>query len=314
MYRAVLIALLMSLFMTTLSAYIRLSDSGIGCQNWPACYLGEKRIDEDPGIKITSEDSHKTLRVTHRLTASVFGFLILILMLVSIRHRKSSEAGVAESVIAFLLMLILSLVGMRTPDIVHPIVTFMNLSGGMLLSAILFWWLLKISTPSLRFWRGSALSIATAAVVFLTISLGAWVSGNFAASACDSMLVCDGLGEGSFKEAFAVDRSLTLTAGRLVEDGNGPLIGFMHHLASVAASILILWLGYSIYRSNKDQEPGITGPVTSALIVIIVLVLLMLQGLSGLVEGSLVIATIHNLLSVILLLSVLNLSRDGSNI
>lgn len=81
MRRLITAALFMSVLMTVLNAYIRLSDSGIGCEPWPACT--NLTISGWPSITITEDDTNKYLRVLHRITASVFGIVAIELCVVS---------------------------------------------------------------------------------------------------------------------------------------------------------------------------------------------------------------------------------------
>lgn len=305
MARVLIVALLMSLTMTAISAYIRLSDAGLGCDAWPTCYTNQIWVDSEPGISIREDDSNQGLRVIHRFTASAFGLLVLILMVVSLWYRKSNPAGVLESVLAFLLTFILAVVGMNTPNVETPLVSFTNIAGGMLLSAILYLWIQKLRQPKLHFWRGNPILIVSVLSVILAIMSGAWVSSNFAALACESAFQCSGLSDASFSQAFSFTRHLEISNGQLLADGHASLIGFVHHFLAL---VMVLVFAYFAYLKMKAGDA-----VLSLGMPIIIGCILIIQGFSGWVVGPLSIAVSHNVLSVILLLSVLSLFKVESS-
>src|SRR5210317_331777 len=91
-----IVSLLFVLALVSVSAYLRLDNSGIGCADWPACYgrLGAP-VDEVPTVGSTYErlalEAQQPLSwVTplHRLIASVLGLLILGMALLSLRQRR----------------------------------------------------------------------------------------------------------------------------------------------------------------------------------------------------------------------------------
>ena len=67
--RIALAALLLILAVTTLSAYMRLANAGLGCADWPACYGAQLRT---PDAAIAASDTSVAIaRVLHRLAAMV---------------------------------------------------------------------------------------------------------------------------------------------------------------------------------------------------------------------------------------------------
>lgn len=65
-----------------LSAYIRLAEVGIGCEDWPACYAQLNPATEKKGITVLTEEGqqmgHYGARVAHRYIASVEGRKVLL--------------------------------------------------------------------------------------------------------------------------------------------------------------------------------------------------------------------------------------------
>ena len=76
-------SLLLVIVLVTLSAYLRLDHSGIGCEPWPACYGNIGVPVESPNVANTYERLLKEAsqplswaRPLHRLVASLLGLLV----------------------------------------------------------------------------------------------------------------------------------------------------------------------------------------------------------------------------------------------
>ncbi len=227
-----LVAFGLALVMTVLSAHIRLQDSAVDCGAAAFCF--PTGMSASPGITIGPDEINRGLRATHRLTASLFGILILLVFMISLWQKR------ARWVCALLLLLtvILALVGLNTPDPGHPIVTTVNLAGGMLLSALLL--------AHLRWMTGSVVVhgvsrpiVALACgLFFITILSGAWVSANFAAGSCESFFGCDSPASPDSTAMLAFDPGREI--GPMAGMAENPLILWTHHVTSVIAVLALL--------------------------------------------------------------------------
>jgi cytochrome c oxidase assembly protein subunit 15 len=307
-----LAGLTMSLVMTSLSAYIRLAESGIGCEVWPACQAEYIKVDNQPGITIASTDDNKGLRVIHRFMASAFGFVAMLLFILNLWYRKQLGIKPTLSAICFVLTMLLAMVGMITPDIFHPVVTFINLTAGMLTTAVL--WLLVLRLNSLRVGNlgvikpeglqrntsSSWIGLINVWLVIAVIASGAWVSANFASGACTNIFGC-GLGNSDvLVDAFDLSREIQIADGVLVINDTQSTISATHQLLPM---VLLVLLAFGSYKNYK------AAPITSVLIIVIA-VGLMFLGLvdSGMIaEGNptLLRAWLHNFYSMLLLLVVI---------
>jgi heme a synthase len=302
----------MSLVMTSLSAYIRLAESGIGCDPWPACQAEYMKVDSQPGITISPTDDNKVLRVLHRFMASTFGFVAMLLVILNLWYRKQLGIKPTLSVICFVLTMLLAMVGMVTPDIFHPVVTFINLTAGMLTTAVL--WLLVLRINSLRVnsqdatepgssesefplsWLGSV----NVWLVIIVIASGAWMSANFASGACINIFEC-GLGTNDVLiDAFDLFREIEVTDGVLIIDDVQPTVSATHYLLPV---LLLILLALGSYKNYK------IAPITSVLIIVISAALMILgladSGLLAQGKPTLLRAWLHNFYSLLLLLVVI---------
>ena len=96
MRKLALSSLLLVIALVSISAYLRLDHSGIGCTDWPACYGMIGAADEvTPTAGTTYErlalDARQPLSwatPVHRLIASVLGLLVLGLVGLACRRRR----------------------------------------------------------------------------------------------------------------------------------------------------------------------------------------------------------------------------------
>ncbi|HYA37919.1 MAG TPA: COX15/CtaA family protein [Candidatus Methylomirabilis sp.] len=299
-------ALVLVMIVVTVSAYLRLAGSGLGCTEWPACYA-----------LIQSRDGTTTLAaahlvppwatVTHRLAASTLGLLVLGIVASALRRRREPEQSLAIPFALLALTVFLSLLGYRTPSPLMPWVALSNLLGGMAMLAML-WWLGSRSVSAgvasdaarrLRPW-----AFAGMVVVFLQIALGGWVSANFAALACTNFPGCGNFPwlDGPWRESFNLARTLPVTDGGAVIVGDtGKIIHLAHRVGALVTFLYIGWLGW------RALVPG--APTRSTGVAMLTLLALqILVGIWAVASGlPLIVVALHNGVAALLLLSVVNL-------
>ncbi|MBL4744033.1 MAG: COX15/CtaA family protein, partial [Cycloclasticus sp.] len=185
-------AILLTLFVVVLGAYVRLSDAGLGCPDWPGCY-GNIILDEShEGVKNAAENyperpleaSKAWKEMIHRYFASTLGFVILMLTFMA---WKRHELGQRSLTIALsLLVMFQGALGMWTVTLlVKPVIVMSHLMGGLATLSLLLLLLLRIRKKRLpeSGKRGSVLTIAKIGLIVLVIqiALGGWTSTNYAA-------------------------------------------------------------------------------------------------------------------------------------
>jgi cytochrome c oxidase assembly protein subunit 15 len=304
----------MSLVMTSLSSFIRLADSGIGCEPWPECQAVHFTIDDQPGITIASGDKNKGLRVLHRFMASAFGLVAILLVVLSIWYRKVVRTPPTLAIICFILTVILALVGMNTPDLLHPIVTLTNLTAGMVTTAVLWILALRLQTPLMK--GGPAglylLNLINIYLVIMVIASGAWISANFASGACEGFLDCGVISGESFLDAFNPMREIQLVGDELFLGDVQSTIEWSHHLAAV---LLCVSLALSCYKNSRYKNSSYKNFATSNLTTLVIIGLTVGLVVAGTLESgaglgnesrqpTLLSAWIHNFWSMLLLLAV----------
>ena len=221
-----LLVLFLSFDLVLLGAFTRLSDSGLGCPDWPGCYGhaspsgASEHIARAEAATPTGAVTHSKawIEMAHRYSATAIGVLVIALMVFVIaevwRRRVAVSPGWA---IATLLWVVAQgAFGALTVTMrLYPAIVTLHLLGGLGLLA-----LLAIQAevyeprrlalaPPLR--RGLA---AVTALALVQIALGGWVSTNYAVLACSEFPACQGSWwpDMDFASAFQLLRPLGLDA------------------------------------------------------------------------------------------------------
>lgn len=182
--RIALAALLLILAVTTLSAYMRLANAGLGCADWPACYGAQLRT---PDAAIAASDTSVAIaRVLHRLAAMTVLVLALTIAAAafSSRPRQVREAALAVALIAVALGL--AVLGRYSAGAVLPIIAIGNVLGGFAMLVLGF-----------AVWRGGNAgaktcwpALALALLLVVQIALGVLVSASFSGLSCTALPAC----------------------------------------------------------------------------------------------------------------------------
>jgi len=129
----VVVSLLTAFLQVSLGGFVRVSESGLGCPDWPLCH----------GELIPPFEYHTMIEYSHRLTGTVLGvFIILMVTVVLFKYRHSRD------------LLILSICSLI-------LVIFAGILGGITVVTELVWWIRLIH-----------LGIAQALIAILTVLTG----------------------------------------------------------------------------------------------------------------------------------------------
>jgi len=232
-----ILALALAFVVVVVGAYVRLSDAGLGCPDWPFCYgkpLPTQIAHPDALAKAWKE-------MGHRYLAGTLGVLILALCVLAWRKRRSR--GLATALV--LVVLLQAALGMWTVTLLlKPAIVTAHLIGGMATLSLLLWLALgespHASDTSVRALR--ALAAATLAVVGVQVILGGWVSANYAALACPDLPLCRGtlIPEMDFANAFHIVRELGQTAqGELLTNEALTAIHWTHRVFALVALTMV---------------------------------------------------------------------------
>jgi len=267
----ILVALVLTLGVVSLGAYVRLSDAGLGCPDWPGCYgrvtphHAAEAINAELAVRPDGPVSHAKAwkEMAHRYFAGTLGLLILAIAVLSWRNRRETSGGPGLPLLLLGLIVFQALLGMWTvTQLLKPLVVSAHLLGGMATLSLLLWlWLRERSQYHHAYYarvdhlRGAAL--LGLMLVVIQIALGGWVSTNYAALACTDFPLCQGawVPVMDFEHAFTLHRELGETAsGELLSMTSLTAIHWVHRVMAVIVTVYLGWLALRLFRT-----PGYAG-------------------------------------------------------
>jgi cytochrome c oxidase assembly protein subunit 15 len=189
-----------------LGAWVRLSDAGLGCPDWPACYghwdtasiAPEKAVEY--GVIFDQQKAFKEM--FHRYFAGGLGVAILFQAIaMAFRAPKHRGLPVGWAWMAVLIVVGQAALGALTVTLkLNPMIVLAHLLGGFLTFAILglvaarmnHWFsrdrlspqMILPSSLNIFFW------ICAWVCLWGQIALGGWLSANYAALACPDFPTC----------------------------------------------------------------------------------------------------------------------------
>jgi cytochrome c oxidase assembly protein subunit 15 len=301
--------------------FTRLTDSGLGCPDWPGCYgaanpfIAHEQIAAAEALMPTGPVTKVKawIEMIHRYLAMGIGVLIMALMFQSIRQwRKTHQQAFAPAlpVALFLFVCVQGAFGAWTVTLkLQPAIVTIHLLLGMGLLAMLVWlggredFLLKPPAPSrdlkaLRALR--TLALVAAVVLVVQIALGGWVSTNYATLACDEFPLCDGqfVPEMDFEHGFTLWRELGKTAaGHYLQFSALVAIHWVHRNFAIVVTLV---LGLAAWRATRQPVLRRTGTLIAA-----VLLAQLFTGVATVYfDFPLAIAVLHNAGAALLVLLV----------
>jgi Uncharacterized protein required for cytochrome oxidase assembly len=269
-HRAVWLAFVMGLVVVVLGAYVRLSDAGLGCPDWPTCY-GHLAVPDQysdiqrankayPERRLEAPKAWKEM--VHRYFAGILGLLIFILAALAWRRRHTTQHSVVLLLMLAALVVFQALLGMWTVTLLlKPVVVVAHLLAGIAMLALLWWLLLRAGRymlipetevpQGLRRWTWLGLLI-----VIVQLSLGGWTSANYAALACPDFPTCQTYWwpPMDFKEAFILWRGTGIDyEGGVLDNDTRVTIQFGHRLGALVTLLYVGWLLFSIYAATHQR-------------------------------------------------------------
>ena len=276
----------MMLIITSLSAFVRLVNTGVGCTPWPACYGQVGSLVADAVHPGASETAVAAARAAHRVVASGSLVVILVLLSLSLQQRLRRQMWHAGGLLA--LALFLAGLGIAARGSLAPAVTLGNLLGGFAMLALSVR-LARLPDASraaspLVPWAWAAL-----ALTLLQVALGAMVSSGHAGLSCPAWGLCD-VSQASWQ---TLNPWSAPPAGASPSHPGGALIHLLHRAGGL---VLLVFLAVVAWRAMRLGRRWV------AIAVVALPVTQILLGL-GLVAWRLPLpgTWAHNLLAALLL-------------
>ena len=310
--------ILLALCVIVFGAYVRLTDAGLGCPDWPGCYgfvtvpqTAEDYLSVEENFPGEIVDEGKAWReMIHRYIASLLGFLILLMFLkdfFSFRKDEGSLKDLKLSGALLALVIFQGMLGMWTVTLkVHPLVVTAHLIGGLTTLSLLFFYYRSIETDSEKFISAPNVLFVGLSILILQIILGGWTSTNYAALGCPDLPLCYGEvwpSNMDFEEGFLKwqEVGVNYEGGQLSPSGR-TAIHFVHRLGAIVALIALGLLGLRYLKHASDRVRG------ASILMLIALSAQLAIGILMVWFGiPLFLATAHNAFAALLLLSFINL-------
>ncbi|MEN9513619.1 MAG: hypothetical protein RIQ95_247 [Pseudomonadota bacterium] len=259
-----------------IGAWVRLTDAGLGCPDWPGCY-GKlspvqakaqiaQAVAEQGGDHGPVSLGKAWREMIHRYIATGLGILIIgiVLMAWRLRHRLEQSPWLATFTLG--VVILQGLFGKWTVTLLlKPAIVTGHLIGGLLTFSLLFWlWLrtrqaieavgsrLKVPVKPPTYGLQWFARLALLAVGF-QIALGGWTSTNYAALACPDFPTCQEqwVPRVNFSDAFHVVRELGKTAqGDMIDLPALTAIHLSHRLGAVLVLMIIGLLAFFCFRQG----------------------------------------------------------------
>ena len=303
-----LLAVICTFCLVALGAFVRLSDAGLGCPDWPGCYghatptHALHEIDAaqlmHPQGPVSAGKAWKEM--LHRYLAGALCMLVAMLLIMAIvRAYRRPPGGNYLDRFPTVLLLVVGVIGIQvafgawtvTMKLRPAIVTGHLVLGLTTLSLLVCLWLRErapLPVPATRTLRTAAL--VGLLIVIGQIMLGGWVSTNYAALACGDFPTCQGelIPAMDFSRAFHIVRELGYGA-----DGNGltmldlTAIHWLHRLGALLTFCYIATLAFML--RTRHVLPQL------ALGIVVMLLIQVALGIGNVVLSlPLPIAVLHN--------------------
>jgi heme a synthase len=317
--KLVWVAVFLTFDLIVFGGFTRLTDSGLGCPDWPGCYgmanpfLAHEQISaaeaEMPTGPVTVVKAW--IEMIHRYLAMGIGVIIMALLFTSIVQWRKTRVQAFKPGIPlalFVFVCIQGAFGAWTVTLkLQPVIVTIHLLLGMGLLALLTWlggredYLMRAPAPAgdnaaLR--RIRVLAILAAVVITAQIALGGWVSTNYATLACDEFPLCDGqvVPPMDFEHGFHLWRELGKTAaGHYLPFSALVAIHWVHRNFAI---VVVAVLGLLVWRAWR--QPYLA---KHARLLALVLFVQLLTGVATVyLDFPLAIAVMHNAGAALLVL------------
>lgn len=346
LFRALaLLAFALCLFVVVLGAYVRLSDAGLGCPDWPGCYghmtpLGAAADASADGSRteLIARRSGRPLEVgkawremVHRYAAGTLATLLVCLAILALRWRRERLAPLPLLVGLPGLVVVQALFGMLTVTWrLKPLIVTVHLLLGLATLSVLWWLVMDLTAaPAARAGHGirssrpgpatlppplaRRLALLALLALIVQIALGGWTSSNYAATACPDVPTCQGSWwpPADFHSAYDLSRNVGIDAnGNLSSSSTLVAIQLTHRLGALAAAAVVSAAALVTLLTAGASDGWAPPARTAALVMVALLALQLGVGITMVLRGfPLDLATAHNAGAALLLLSALTLNH-----
>jgi len=317
--RGAALAAVLCAIVVVVGAWVRLTNAGLGCPDWPGCY-GQVhpaqvalRVGEvNAAYPERPFDYQKALNeMVHRYIVGALGIMVIGLAAFSARNRRDPAQPRVLPWIVVALLVVQALLGMWTVTLLlKPLIVTLHLLGGLATLALLWWLALAPEKRELKAAERPVrrLAITAMAVVIAQVSLGGWTSTNYSAAACADFPACHGRWwpDMDFANAFVLWRGLGIDyEGGVLDAPARVAIHYTHRLGAYLTTLVLLLLVIGAWR--RGQTALTRGAATAVLVALGVQFTI---GMNLIWQGwPLSLGTLHNAGAAALVLAMVTLLR-----
>ena len=241
-----------------LGAWVRLTDAGLGCPDWPGCY----------GHIYPQADQHFSKAIhemTHRYFATTLGVIITGLLIFAAWNRKIRGQPLIAVALLFILVCLQGALGALTVTLLlKPLIVTAHLLGGLTTLAVLWWLSLtpprrERSAPEVGLRKFALVALAA---LLLQIALGGWTSSNYAAVACPDFPTCQQAWwpPMDFRDAFVLWRGLDIDyTGGVLANPARVAIHVSHRIGALVAGSILIALGAMTVIRARSRSLRVVG-------------------------------------------------------
>jgi heme a synthase len=309
--RLALAGALLAAAVVVLGAWVRLTDAGLGCPDWPGCYghVYPEASDADPhsGFHF-AKALHEMI---HRYFATSLGLVITVLLIWAVRYRGDRDQPLIPPALLFVVVCLQGALGALTVTLLlKPLIVTAHLLGGLTTLGLLWWLAQSPGTRQLTEPEAALRKYALAglAALIVQIALGGWTSTNYAAVACPDLPTCQHSWwpPMDYRDAFVLWRGLDINyEGGVLTNPARIAIHFTHRLGALAAGSILVSLGLMTVLRARSRRLKLAGSL-----VVLAVVLQISLGVATVHWGvPLPLATLHNAGAAFLVISMVTLLR-----
>lgn len=309
--KILLITTILTLCVVVFGSYVRLTDAGLGCPDWPGCYgtltvpqsemAISQALNQFPNSIIETDKAW--IEMIHRYIAAILGFLILCISFFSYKFKDKIQTSIKIPFLLLALVCFQGALGMWTvTELLQPAIVTAHLIGGMTILGLMTYITHRhfgtIIPPSNLDQFTINVARFSLLVLFVQIMLGGWTSTNYAALACTDYPTCHGslVPDMNFKDGFSIFRDLGMTInGEQISLQALHAIQWVHRVGAIFLTAIIFYL-YALLL----KFPGL-GFYRNLLLGLIIIQFIV--GIANLILYlPIALATIHNLGAALLVI------------
>jgi cytochrome c oxidase assembly protein subunit 15 len=302
--RLALLGAVLAAIVIVLGAWVRLTNAGLGCPDWPGCY---GHVFPQP----VGEVDKAWHEMIHRYVATSLGLIITALLAWAVVRRKDPGQPLLPVALLFGVVCLQGTLGALTVTrLLKPLIVTGHLLGGLTTLSLLWWLSLtppqRAPTDAEKGLRKFAL--IAGGILCIQVFLGGWTSTNYAAVACPDFPTCQRSWwpDMDFRDAFLLQGGPGIDyEGGVLANAARMAIHFTHRIgAAVAGSVLICLGALTFLRATQWRLKG------AGLAVIAAVLLQISIGIATVHYGvPLGFATLHNAGAALLVATMVWLLR-----